>query len=82
MTQAVAHILEEVDHLTEIERAELADRLVEALSRGIPPDTRRAQFDEVRRRIAQVESGEVTLIPGDQALAEVRRMVETARRAK
>ncbi|HYH44578.1 MAG TPA: addiction module protein [Thermoanaerobaculia bacterium] len=35
----------------------------------------RLQLDEVRRRIAEVESGAVTLIPGDEALAQVRSLV-------
>ncbi|MBA3256430.1 MAG: addiction module protein [Pyrinomonadaceae bacterium] len=33
-----------------------------------------AQLAEVRRRIAQVESGEAALIPGDEALARVRNL--------
>ena len=78
MTQVVAHILKEVEQLSAVERAELADRLVETMARDISPDIERAQLDEVRRRVAEVESGAVTLIPGEQALAEVRRMVELA----
>jgi hypothetical protein len=35
----------------------------------------------VRRRMSQVESGEVTLIPGEQALEHVRRLVASARKA-
>ncbi len=46
-----------------------------------PPDIAAAQTAEVRRRIAEVESGEVTLIPGDEALAHVRRIVASARTA-
>ena len=44
-------------------------------------DIAAAQAAEVRRRIAQVESGEVSLIPGDEALAHVRRIVASARAA-
>ena len=81
MTQAVAHILAEVEQLSPPERAELADRLVETLAHSIPPEIERAQIEEVRRRITQVESGEVTLIPGEQALDQVRRLVASARKA-
>ena len=81
MTQAVAHILDEVEQLSPPERADLADRLVETLGDSIPPEIERAQLDEVRRRIAQVESGQVTLIPGEQALEQVRRLVASARKA-
>jgi putative addiction module component (TIGR02574 family) len=79
MTQAVAKILEEAERLSAPERAELADRLVERLAHEIPPDIAQAQIAEVRRRIAQVESGEVALIPGEEALAHVRRLVDSAR---
>ena len=79
MTQAVAQILEEVEQLSPAERAELADRLMETLAREMPPEIERAHLDEVRRRVGEVESGAVKLIPGDQALSEVRRLVEAAR---
>jgi hypothetical protein len=32
-------------------------------------------INEVRKRIAQVESGEVQLIPGDEALARMRNVL-------
>lgn len=81
MTQAVAHILEEAEQLSAAERAELADRIVESLAHDIPPDIAAAQITEVRRRIAQVESGEVAIISGDEALARVRQIVASARAA-
>jgi len=81
MTRAVAHILEEAEQLSAPERAELADRIVESLAHDIPPDIAAAQTAEVRRRIAEVESGAVALIPGDEALARVRQLVASARAA-
>jgi len=78
MTQAVAHILEEVEQLSVVERADLADRLLASLVDDIPPDIEQKQIDEVRRRIAQVDSGEVTLIPGHVALEQVRQLVQSA----
>ena len=51
--------------------AELTERLVESLAQDVSPEITEAQLAEVRRRIAQVESGEVELIPGDEALARV-----------
>ena len=82
MTQAVAHILEEAEQLSVAERTELADRIVESLARNIPSDIAAAQVSEVRRRIAEVEAGEVSLIPGDEALARVRQLVTSARAAR
>jgi hypothetical protein len=53
-------------------RVELTERLVASLADDIPAEIQRAHIDEVHKRIAQVESGEVELIPGDEALARVR----------
>jgi len=79
MTQAVAKILEEAGQLSVAERADLADRIVENLSNNVPPEIAAAQIREVRRRIAQIESGEVAAIPSDDALAQIRRMLDSAR---
>ena len=75
MTEALAHLLEEAEQLSVDERTELAERLVESLTRDIPHEIAQTQMREVHRRIAQVEAGEVTLIPGEEALARVRQLV-------
>ena len=79
MTQAVAQILAEIERLSPPDRADLADCIIETLVDKTPPEIERAQIDEVRRRIAQVESGTVRLIPGEQALDQVRRLVASER---
>lgn len=56
-------------------RAELTERLVESLAQDISSEITTAQLAEVRRRITQVESGEVELVPGDEALARVRNLL-------
>jgi putative addiction module component (TIGR02574 family) len=56
-------------------RAELTERLIASLADDVSPEIIEAQLAEVRRRIAQVESGEVALIPGDEVLARVRRLL-------
>lgn len=56
-------------------RVELTERLIESLAQDISPDITAEQLAEVRRRIAQVELGEVELIPGDEALARVRHLL-------
>jgi hypothetical protein len=56
-------------------RVELTERLVASLADDVPAEIRRAHIEEVRKRIAQVESGEVELIPGDEALARVRNVL-------
>lgn len=62
-------------NLPAAKRAELTDLLIESLAQDIPPSVAKAQIEEVRRRIAQVKSGEVALIPGDEALARVRKLL-------
>ena len=57
------------------ERADLTDRLVASLVDDISPEITSAQLAEVRRRINQVELGEVKLVPGDEVLARVRRLL-------
>lgn len=59
-------------------RVELTERLVASRAEDIPMEIQRARLDEVRRRIAQVESSEIELIPGDKALARVRELVGQA----
>ena len=56
-------------------RAELAERLISSLAEDVSQEIARAQLAEVRKRIAQVESGEAELIPGDEALARARRLL-------
>ena len=56
-------------------RAELTERLIESLAQDVSPEITHLQLAEVRRRIAQVESGEVELVPGDEALARVRSLL-------
>jgi hypothetical protein len=76
MTQAVVKLLKEVDKLSPEEYYELWDEMI--IRQGkmeTLPDIEGAQIDEVRRRIEEVESGEVELLDGDEVLAEVRAMV-------
>jgi len=82
MTAAVEHILNEAEQLSVAERGELADLLVERLVPEIPAEVQRAQITEVRRRIAQVESGEVSLVSAEEALEQVRRLVSSAQAAR
>lgn len=56
-------------------RAELTERLVASLADDVSPEIANAQLAEVRRRIAQIESEEASLIPGDEALARVRNLL-------
>jgi hypothetical protein len=81
MTPSVAQILTEVDQLSFPEKAELTDQLVERLISVIPSEIQQSHLAEVRRRLAQVEAGEVTLVPGEEGLQRVRSLVAAAHRA-
>lgn len=55
------------------ERAILADRLVDSLEpREIKDTVREAWMTEIRRRVAEIKSGNATLIDGDKGFAQVR----------
>jgi len=56
-------------------RAELTERLIASLAEDVSPEIIEAQLVEVRRRNAQVESGEAALIQGDEVLARVRNLL-------
>jgi putative addiction module component (TIGR02574 family) len=54
--------------------AELVDRLTLSLH-GTTRDTAEAWKNEVRRRVAEIENGDVRGIPGEEVSARVRRIV-------
>ena len=71
MTPLTSQVYEAAMALPEDERAELASRLLESLSgEGSPSRLHPAWAEELRRRLAQVDSGEVTPLPW----AEVKRL--------
>jgi putative addiction module component (TIGR02574 family) len=60
MTPLASQVYEAAMALPEEERAELASRLLDSLPRDTPSQLHSAWGDELRRRLAQVDSGEVT----------------------
>ena len=72
MSIAFEDIKEKAAQLSELERAELALALIESLDG--PPDAgvEEAWQIEVERRLAQIDRGEVQLIPGDEVLERLR----------
>ena len=54
-------------------RLELAERLVASVPEDA--DIEAAQIEEVSRRMEDVRSGKMTLIPGEEALRQVREAV-------
>jgi len=78
MTEAVNSILLEASRLSVEERADLSDRLVGILAGEMPEEIAESQLLEVRRRIQEVEAGTAELIPGNEALAKIRRLIAGA----
>ena len=56
--------------LTTSERAPLAERLIASLDEDA--ETEEAWAVEVERRVAEIESGRVQMIPSDEAIARAR----------
>ena len=52
--------------LPEDQRAALADRLLESLSMDVPSHLHPAWREEVRRRAAQIDAGEVQPVPWEE----------------
>ena len=72
MKSSVEQIAEEALALPSEARALLADRLVESLDPAEDGYVRQLWLAEARRRQAEMRSGRVQTIPGDEALARVR----------
>lgn len=52
--------------LNENHRADLAKKLIESLDQQIVDDVEQAWIDEIKQRRAEIKSGEVTPISGDE----------------
>lgn len=71
----VEQIMEETRRLPRDQLAELVDRLTVELHQGIDPGVEDAWRAETRRRVAEIESGRAEFIPGEEVMAELRRIV-------
>lgn len=74
MPTTLDQIVEEVRHWPQEQVAELVDRLTFGLHPG-DPATDEAWKQETRRRVAEIESGQVTGIPGEEVSARIRQIV-------
>jgi len=73
MSTVLAELKRQAAQLSDTERAELALALIQSLDGEPDADVEEAWRIEIERRIAQVERGEVELIPGDEVVARLRR---------
>jgi hypothetical protein len=65
-------IIDDAMQLDPSARALIAETLLESLDVGPDFEVSQAWLAEIRRRCAEIESCAVPLIPGDQALGELR----------
>jgi putative addiction module component (TIGR02574 family) len=72
MSPKVAEVLDRAMELSIHERGLLIDRLVESLD-DAPPDegVDEAWADEIKRRVDEIRSGKVKMIPGEEVLREL-----------
>ncbi|MFT4194133.1 addiction module protein [Ottowia sp.] len=60
--------------LSPAERVQLAETLL-ATVQAIDPEVEAAWDDEIKRRIAEIDSGAAQLVPSEDAFAELRRLI-------
>jgi putative addiction module component (TIGR02574 family) len=75
MSKTMEQLKVEAASLPAKDRATLAERLVEGLVDRPDPAVERAWAVEARRRLEELRSGKVKLIPGEEVSARVRRLV-------
>jgi putative addiction module component (TIGR02574 family) len=75
MPLTLDQLAEEAMHLPPASRAELAEKLVESLDFSEGGEIQKLWAAEAIQRRDEVRSGRVQPIPGEQVVAEVRRIV-------
>ncbi len=73
MSDLVAELSQRARELVPEDRARLAEELLASLEGGLEPEVDAAWDEELRKRIAEVESGTVKLVPADEVFARARR---------
>lgn len=74
--RSIAQLTEELLSLPSASRALLAEKLVESLEFDTDPTIQAAWTTEAKKRRDEIRKGLVEVIPGDEALAQVRRLLE------
>ena len=75
MPMTVDQIIEETRNWPQDQLGELLDRLTMSLHQVPESDIDQSWRQEIRRRLAEIESGRVQGIPGDEVSARVRQIV-------
>lgn len=73
MADLVTDLIQRVRELAPEDRARLVEELQASLEGQLEPEVEAAWNEELRKRIAEVESGTVKLVPADEVFARARR---------
>lgn len=79
MAKSVAELFHEAEDLDERERATLAGLLLESLESESDPTVEEAWAAEIERRVAQIDAGEVELIPWEEVKDRLLGRLESGR---
>lgn len=75
MSDLVDELVRKARALPPEERVRLAEELL-ATVQEVDPEVEAAWDEEIRRRIAEIESRKAKLIPAEEVFAEVRRLIK------
>jgi len=76
MERDAAHVLKDALALTPEARLALIDTLIGSLDQGVDADAEEAWREEIYRRLQQIDSGAVQLIPWEEARLRLRSPIE------
>ncbi|MGB3301002.1 MAG: addiction module protein [Phormidesmis sp.] len=74
--RSIEQLTEEIMSMPSASRALLADKLVESLEFDTDPTIQAVWIAEAKKRRDEVLNGSVQPIPGEEALAQVRRLMD------
>ena len=72
MTAAINRVVQEVLELPAEVRINLVDKILLSLNLPMRPDIEKIWSEEAERRVAEIDRGEVELIPGEEVFAKIR----------
>ena len=72
MADLVSELSQRARALAPEDRARLAEELLASLEGDVDPEFEAAWDAELRRRVAEIDSGAVKLVPADEVFARVR----------
>lgn len=74
MSDLVDELARKARALPPEERVRLAEELL-ATVHEVDPEVEAAWHEEIKRRIAEIDSGKAKLVPAEEVFAEVRRLI-------